>query len=69
MSTDYEEHQHQRIMRQLEVIKEMQEKLAKYRAALLLIGEWELPYKRFGFENGSNGERDYFRKIAIEATK
>jgi hypothetical protein len=69
MSEEYLEHQHQRIMRQLKSMEEMQNKLAQYRAALLLISEWKMPYSGFGIENGSNGERDYFRKISNEALK
>ncbi len=69
MSEEYAEHQHIRIMRQLEIIDEMKETIAKHRAALLLISEWKNPYQSFGLDYGSNGERDYFRKIAANALK
>lgn len=65
----FDDYQHQRIMRQLKHMEEMQDKLARYRAALLLISEWKMPYSGFGVENGSNGERDYFRNVAAKAIK
>lgn len=61
------DYQHQRIMRQIAVIDEMKETIAKQRMALLLIQEWKMPYKHFGLEQGSNGERDYFREVARKA--
>jgi len=45
----------------------MKNTIAKQRQALLLIAEWHLPYNSFSFDNGSNGERDYFKKVAQEA--
>lgn len=59
--------QHQRIMRQIGVIDEMKETIAKQRMALLLIQEWKMPYKGFSWDQGSNGERDYFREVARKA--
>lgn len=59
-----DDHMLERVMRQNAVIKKLIEERAQMRGALMLIREWQLPYVGFSLDNGSNGERDYFRGIA-----
>lgn len=67
MIEEYEEHQSQRIIRQNATVDELIKTNARYRQALLLISEWKMPYSGFGFDKGSNGQRDFFRFIATKA--
>jgi len=40
---------------------------ARLRAALLLIREHKMPYPGFSMDQGSNGVRDHFIRVASEA--
>lgn len=61
---DQEEANAQRIRQQRDAIDHMRKENVLFRSALLAIAEWKMPYPGFGFDQGSNGERDHFRDLA-----
>jgi len=64
MSEDY---QTDRIIRQNHNISVLIAENARLRAALLLIREHKMPYPGFSMDQGSNGVRDHFIRVASEA--
>lgn len=63
----YEDRTIEMIQTRNKAIASLEQQLATCRSALLLIEEWQLPYPGFSWENGSNGERDHFRRVARNA--
>jgi hypothetical protein len=61
------DHMMDKIHRQRAAMDHMRLENAVLRGALLAIVEWETPHPGFGWENGSNGERDHFRAVARRA--
>lgn len=62
-----DDHMLERIRRHRAAMRSMELELAVLRGALTVVSEWRMPYSGFSWDNGSNGERDHFRRVADTA--